>query len=201
MVAYKKKNIWIGAMGRLMLPEALWTRQMIIAWIGCFLTVVTFNLLWCWQTTFHPLAFVSTWLNALLLATVMAFPTVVWRRSWPQLLVMLLVDLFMLANLMYCHNYFNAIPAASYELAHKLLDTPGVISSSFRWSYVALPAIALLTFVVMNPMEKERKPNAVFYLLTGALLFLASYLSAMVSGGMTDHVDSMRGESYYASAG
>ena len=45
MGLHKKKNILVGAIGRLMLPEALWTRRFIVAWLGCFVTVLAFDVL------------------------------------------------------------------------------------------------------------------------------------------------------------
>ena len=56
MGLYKKKNIFIGAIGRLMFPEALWTRRFLVAWIGCLLTVVAFDLMWCLPTNPRALA-------------------------------------------------------------------------------------------------------------------------------------------------
>ena len=65
MGLYKKKNILVGAVGRLLVPEALWTRQYLLAWLGCLLTVLVFDVLWCSQTTFRSLGFVGTYVNAL----------------------------------------------------------------------------------------------------------------------------------------
>jgi len=194
MGLYRKKNIVIGAVGRLLLPESLWTRQMLLAWGGCLLSIAVFDVLWCLQTSFVPFRYFGTYVNALLFATLLSFPTVVWRRSWPQLAVMLLADVFMMANLMYCNNCFNAIPAASYLSVLKLTETPGVLSAAFRWIYLLLPGIALVTFMMMNPRQTDRKPNRVFYLLTLGLLLIISAVTALFHGGMVSHVDGMRGE-------
>lgn len=198
MGLYKKKNILVGAVGRLLVPEALWTRQYLLAWLGCLLTVLVFDVLWCSQTTFRALGFVGTYVNALTLATLMSMPAVFTRKSWPLVAVMLAVDLLMVANLMYCRTYFNSIPLASYLLVGNVADFTGSIGDSFRWVYLVLPGIAVATLLMLNPEERERQPNAVFYLLTLGLLALASGITAMFSGGLRTHVAKLKGECYYA---
>ncbi len=198
MGLYKKKNIVVGAIGRLLLPEVLWTRHYLIAWLGCLATVLAFDVLWCWQTTFRAFGFAGTYINALLLATVMSLPAVLSRRSWPLLVVMLLVDLLMIANLMYCLTYFNSIPLASYGLVGNVMDFTASIGDSFRWIYLLLPGIAVATFLLLDPDEREQQPNVVFYLLTLGVLALVSGVTALFSGGMTRHVTELKGECYYA---
>lgn len=198
MGLYKKKNIVVGAIGRLLLPEVLWTRHYLIAWLGCLATVLAFDVLWCCQTTFRAFGFAGTYINVLLLATVMSLPAVLSRRSWPLLVVMLLVDLLMIANLMYCLTYFNSIPLASYGLVGNVMDFTASIGDSFRWIYLLLPGIAVATFLLLDPDEREQQPNVVFYLLTLGVLALVSGVTALFSGGMTRHVTELKGECYYA---
>ncbi|MDE6527518.1 MAG: LTA synthase family protein, partial [Muribaculaceae bacterium] len=195
---YKKKNILVGAIGRLLVPEALWTRQYLYAWLGCLLTVLAFDVLWCAQTTFRAMGFASTYINALTLATLMSLPAVLTRKSWPLITVMLLVDALMIANLMYCRTYFNAIPLASYLLVGNVIEFTGSIGDSFRWIYLVLPGIAVATVLMLNPEEREKQPNVVFYLMTLGLLALLSGILAMFSGGMSAHIAKLKGECYYA---
>lgn len=198
MGLHKKKNIVIGAIGRLLVPESLWTRQFFVAWAGCLATVLAFDVLWCAQTTFRALGFVGTYVNALTLATLMSLPAVVCRRSWVQVTVMLPVDLLLIANLMYCRTYFNAIPLASYLLVGNVMDFTACIADSFSWLYLLLPGIAVATYMLMSPRNDECRPNVVFYLLTLALLSLVSAVTAWCSGGMSRHVSELKGECYYA---
>ncbi len=198
MGLYKKKNIVIGAVGRLIVPEALWTRQFVVAWLGCLFTVLAFDVLWCAQTTFRALGFAGTYINAMSLATLLALPTVCCRRSWPQIAVMLLVDLLLIANLMYCRTYFNAIPLSSYLLVGNVMDFTSSIADSFSWVYLLLPGIAVATYLILSPRDEDRRPNFVFYLLTLAVLSLASALAAWFSGGLGKHVAALKGECYYA---
>lgn len=198
MGLHKKKNIALGAFGRLLFPEALWTRGFLFAWVGCLATVLAFDLLWCAQTTFRALGFAATYINALTLATLMAMPAVITRRPWLQISVMALVDVLMIANLMYCRTYFNSIPPASYLLVGQVFDFHSSISDSWSWLYTILPAITLVTLMFIHPDKEESKPAWMPYGITTAILIFCSALTAMFAGGLTSHVARLKGECYYA---
>lgn len=194
MGLYKKKNIFIGAIGRLMFPEALWTRRFLVAWIGCLLTVVAFDLMWCLPTNPRALAYAGTYINGILLATVLALPAVASRRQWPQLVVLLLADCVLAANLMYGAAFYSSIPLGAYPSVASVLDFTGAVGTRFSWWYLVLPAIAVATFLLMQPADEadEPRPNIIFYTLTlGALALLAGFV-AMACGGMARHVARLR---------
>ena len=194
MGLYKKKNIFIGAIGRLMFPEALWTRRFLVAWIGCLLTVVAFDLMWCLPTNPRALAYAGTYINGILLATVLALPAVASRRQWPQLVVLLLADCVLAANLMYGAAFYSSIPLGAYPSVASVLDFTGAVGTRFSWWYLVLPAIAVATFLLMQPADEadEPRPNIIFYTLTlGALALLAGFV-AMACGGMARHVGRLR---------
>lgn len=194
MGLYKKKNIFIGAIARLMFPEALWTRRFLVAWIGCLLTVVAFDLMWCLPTNPRALAYAGTYINGILLATVLALPAVASRRQWPQLVVLLLADCVLAANLMYAEAFYSYIPLGAYPGVASVLDFTGAVGTRFSWWYLVLPAIAVATFLLMQPADEadEPRPNIIFYTLTlGALALLAGFV-AMACGGMARHVARLR---------
>ncbi len=198
MAHYKKKNIALGAFGRLLFNEGLWTKRFALSWIGCLLTVLVFDLLWCGQTTFRAFGFASTYINALTLTTLMTLPSVASRKLWPQITLMAVVDLLMIANLMYCRTYFNSIPPASYLLVGQVFDFHTSIADSWSWRYLSIPAVTLLT-ILFNFGDREiRKPAWVPYLITLFLLGVCSALAAIVNGGMVSHVEHLKGECYYA---
>lgn len=202
MGLYKKKNIALGAIKRLLVPEALWTRRFVIAWLGCLLTVLLFDVLWGMQTTFRGMGFAGTYFNALSLATLMALPAVLTRRLWPQITLMLLIDLLLMANLMYCRTYFNSIPLASYGLVGNVMDFTASIADSFSWLYLLLPAVTIVTLIVLETLrndERRRKPHIVPYLITLGVLMLASAITAWSAGGLRRHVVELRNQCYYAS--
>ncbi|MBD5224623.1 MAG: LTA synthase family protein [Bacteroidales bacterium] len=198
MAQYKKKNIALGAFGRLLFNEGLWTKRFALSWAGCLLTVLVFDLLWCGQTTFRALGFVSTYINALTLATVMALPSVATRKQWPQIALMAVVDLLMIANLMYCRTYFNSIPPASYLLVGQVFDFHTSIADSWSWRYLSLPLVTLLTLLFTFTGKEVRKPVWTPYLITLVLLGSCSVLAAVVNGGLVSHVEWLKSECYYA---
>lgn len=198
MARYKKKNIALGAFGRLLFNEGLWTKRFALSWTGCLLTVLVFDLLWCGQTTFRALGFVSTYINALTLATLMALPSVATRKLWPQIALMTIVDLMMIANLMYCRTYFNSIPPASYLLVGQVFDFHTSIADSWSWRYLTLPLITMLTLLFSFSGRDVRKPVWGPYLITLFLLAVCSTVAALFNGGMVSHVERLKSECYYA---
>lgn len=198
MGLYKKKNIALGAFGRLLFPESLWTREFLLAWIGCLVTVLVFDLLWCTQTTFRAFSFAGTYINAVTLATVMSFPTVLTRRIWPQITLMGLIDLLMIANLMYCRTYFNSIPPASYTLIGQVFDFHTSIADSWSWRYSSLPAVTTATLMLIHTDREKRRPSAMLYMAVAGFTLFLSATTALLSGGMVSHVTRLKGECYYA---
>lgn len=195
MGLYKKKNIFIGAIGRLMFPEALWTRRFLVAWLGCLLTVVAFDLLWSLPTNPRALAYVGTYVNGILLATVLALPAVASRRAWPQLVVLLLADCVLAANLMYAAAFYSSIPLDAYPRVASLLDFTGAVGTRFSWWYLVLPAIAVATYLLMQTGDDnadEPRPNIIFYTLTLGILALLAAGVAAACGGLTQHVERLR---------
>lgn len=198
-MAYKKKNIAFGAFFRLLFPESLWTRRFTVVWLCCLATVLAFDVLWCSQTTFRGLGMAGTWVNALTLSTLMALPVVLTRRIWPQIAVMALVDLLLIANLMYCRTYFNSIPPESYLLVGQVMDFRESIYDSWSWLYAILPAItAVVLFVTPSRGSDEQKPRLIPYAVTLLVFGLLSCLTALASGGLRAHVAKLKGECYYA---
>lgn len=192
MAKYKKKNIALGALGRLLLSERLWTHRFTWAWLGCLLSVLAFDLLWCWQTSFRGMGYVLTYVNALTLATLMALPAVLTVRNWVQMAVMAVVDVVFVANLMYCRTYYATIPLDSYARAWEIMSAPAAIWDSFHWIYFIFPLILLLTFILMVPDRDEDAPSAWPYLLTLGTLSLLSGLGIWLNGGLTEHISSLR---------
>lgn len=188
----------MGAMGRTLGIGRVWTRRFALAWTGCLLTVLAFDLLWCGQTTFRALGFAATYINALTLATLMALPSVATRKLWPQIALMAIVDVVMIANLMYCRTYFNSIPPASYLLVGQVFDYHMSITYSWSYRYLTLPLITLLTAIFSLRKREMREPAWTPYLTALFLLGCASTIAAMLNGGMVSHVERLKGECYFA---
>lgn len=198
-MAYKKKNIAVGAFFRLIFPENLWTRRFALTWAACLATVLAFDVLWCAQTTFRAFSMAGTYINAITLATIMAMPVVASRRMWPQMIVMALVDLLMVANLMYCRTYFNSIPPESYLLVGQVMDFHASIVDSWSWLFAIIPLITVITLVITDSdRTDEPRPQWLPYGITLGVFCFFSALTALLAGGMKAHVAKLKGECYYA---
>lgn len=67
------------------------------------------------------------------IALLLAFPTVFFRSRWYAGIVCFLLDILLVANLMYWRTYYTAIPWNSYFLAGNLADFMGSVYASVRW--------------------------------------------------------------------
>ncbi len=186
------------ALSRMLGIGRVWTRRFVLVWTWCLLTVLAFDLLWCGQTTFRALGFAATYINALTLATVMALPSVAARKLWPQIVLMAIVDVMMIANLMYCRTYFNSIPPASYRLVGQVFDYHTSITYSWSYRYLTLPLITLLTAIFSLREREMRKQAWTSYLTALFVLGTVSAIAAKLNGGMVAHVGRLKSECYLA---
>lgn len=98
-----------------------------------------FDVIWCMATTFKAFSTWQLWLTAIFGAVLLSAPSVLCRRRWPQIVVMLLTDMWLVANLMYSRTYFTAIPPSSYLLAGNLADFMPSVVDSLRWADILFP--------------------------------------------------------------
>lgn len=179
---------------RVLLPSSLWTRRFAYWWIVALATLLTFDLLWMGQTTFRPMSHLPFWPYLLLASTLLAMPSLFTRRSWPMVTLLLVIDGVMVANLMYCRTYFNAIPAQSYLLAGNLADFTDSVADQFRWYYLLLPlltaAVALGVRVIV-PLRLRVRSAVVPYAVTVVALCVAAWLSDCWRGGPLKHMEGL----------
>lgn len=119
-------------------PESLWSPRYRYWWCVCLVNILVFDVLWMAQTTFRPFSHTAFWAYLLLGTLLLSLPTLIVRRSWLQVVVLLGVDLLFVANLMYYNTYFNPIPPQSYGLAANLKDFTDSVQHSWRWQYLLL---------------------------------------------------------------
>lgn len=193
----KKINTYAGA---------LWSRRFTIAAGGSFLTLMAFDVLWCMSTNFRPMGFTSTYLFAAALAMLMALPAICTRRRLIQLLVLLVFDILLEANLMYCRTYFEAIPPASYLLGGNVAQFGDSIRASLRWGDLLLPLIAAATWLLMGKptrvqtKESEKSNPWPAYVVTLSVLSVACAVTATSHGGVAKHISDCKNECYYHAA-
>lgn len=110
------------------------TAVKLLAWvIGIiYFKFLYFDLLWALDSTFSGFQFVTGYLTKLAFATLLASPLLLWRSKWYVLTICLLLDGWLIANLMYFRTYFTVIPAASYGLIGNLADFTDSVWESLR---------------------------------------------------------------------
>lgn len=178
---------------KVLLPSSLWTRRFAFWWVASLATLLAFDLLWMGQTTFRPMNHLPFWPYLLLASSLLALPAMLTRRSWPMVALLLVADVVMVANLMYCRTYFNAIPAQSYLLVGNLADFTESVADQFRWYDLSLPLLTVIAAVAARRMRvgRGKRPAAGPYLATvGALCFLA-WLSDCWRGGPLKHIEAL----------
>ncbi len=152
---------------------------------GVLFKFLLFNVIWCCYTTYTPLSNWITYATAFTAALVLSVPYILTRRAAASIPVMVALDLWMVANLMYYRTYFSAIPLSSYLLAGNLADFIPSVIASFRWCDVLFPAstVAVVLFIhrKLPPPQKIIFPFsrcAYFTLLLSFCVLLLSVFSA-----------------------
>lgn len=182
---------------KFLFPENLWTRRFTYWWLVTLVTLFTFDLLWMGQTTFRPLSFIAFYPYLFLNTTVLVLPAMLSRRSWIQAFVLLITDIIMIANLMYCRTYYNGIPAESYLLVGNLADFTDSVISSFRWYYAVLPFISIAAWIGAKRFigTDDEKPRFTSYLFTLFVLCVLAWAADAWRGkSLMARIDEMKND-------
>lgn len=81
--------------------QQLWDKTAIIFAVGIFLTFVAFDEIWCMDTTFASFSFFETYATKIIATLALAGVYALTRCRWAQIVVMALLDVLLVANLMY----------------------------------------------------------------------------------------------------
>lgn len=165
-----------------------------------FVMLLVWDALWSLSTTFRGMSFAETYVNALLLAMLLALPAVFRLGRWIQLAVWLIVAFVLEANLMYCRTYLSWIPLASYALAGNLSDFISSVTDSLRWLDILLviPPLAAMPLLRRGARESSGKtPKDLYFCCMAALALLAVTLP-LARGGFREHVSKLKESCYYA---
>ena len=167
---------------------------------GCFAIFMTFDVLWSLGTTFRGMSNPALYVNAIFASFLLTLPYLLFRKVWIQGVIMLLLDILLEANLMYCRTYFTAIPADSYFLAGNLKDFTASVWDSMRLSDITLPVvtIAALWIAFRAPMKKITKHVAGVYALFTAVAGVVSWLLSLPGGGYKPQISAMEESCYYS---
>ena len=184
--------------------QLLWDKTAIIFAVGIFLTFVAFDVIWCMDTTFASFSFFETYATKIIATLALAGVYALTRCRWAQIVVMALLDVLLVANLMYFRTYYSAIPASSYLEAGNLADFKASVTDSLRWADIVLPLITIATAVIaFRYKTTKRQPlTAVLKWWAAPLAGFALLLTGvnLCKGGFHKSLRSVRQSAYLCSA-
>lgn len=184
--------------------QQLWDKTAIIFAVGIFLTFVAFDVIWCMDTTFASFSFFETYATKIIATLALAGVYALTRCRWAQIVVMALLDVLLVANLMYFRTYYSAIPASSYLEAGNLADFKASVTDSLRWADIVLPLISIATAVMaFRYKTTKRQPlTAVLKWWAAPLAGFALLLTGvnLCKGGFHKSLRSVRQSAYLCSA-
>lgn len=178
-------------------PESLWKKSFTVSLLCILSLFLTFDILWCLQTTFRPMSWATTYLFAICASFALCVPTVFLpQRKWLQLLVQVAVYVALEANLMYFRTYFCAIPGASYLLVGNMVEFKDSILDSFRITdiFLILPIVAYC-FSMCKVKAKDISGKA--YAVTVVVIVAICYLLPLICfGGVEKDIKNMSSRSH-----
>lgn len=184
--------------------QQLWDKTAITFAVGIFLTFVAFDVIWCMDTTFASFSFFETYATKIIATLALAGVYALMRSRWAQIVVMALLDVLLVANLMYFRTYYSAIPASSYLEAGNLADFKASVTDSLRWADIVLPLITIATAVMaFRAKATKRQPlTAVLKWWAAPLAGFALLLTGvnLCKGGFHKSLRSVRQSAYLCSA-
>lgn len=184
--------------------QQLWDKTAIIFAVGIFLTFVAFDVIWCMDTTFASFSFFETYATKIIATLALVGVYALTRCRWAQIVVMALLDVLLVANLMYFRTYYSAIPASSYLEAGNLADFKASVTDSLRWADIVLPLITIATAVMaFRSKATKRQPlAAVLKWWAAPLAGFALLLTGvnLCKGGFHKSLRSVRQSAYLCSA-
>lgn len=184
--------------------QQLWDKTAIVFAVGIFLTFVAFDVIWCMDTTFASFSFFETYATKIIATLALAGVYALTRCRWAQIVVMALLDVLLVANLMYFRTYYSAIPASSYLETGNLADFKASVTDSLRWADIVLPLISIATAVMaFRYKTTKRQPlTAVLKWWAAPLAGFALLLTGvnLCKGGFHKSLRSVRQSAYLCSA-
>lgn len=136
-----------------------WDAGTIIFAAAFFVTFIAFNVLWCSWTTFTPFSHFPLYVSSLLFSLLLTLPYAIWRCRWVEILMLILLDFLLVANLMYARTYFAAIPLSSYGNAGNLADFLPSVWASISLADITFPLITIIAIWLSGKYINLSKPK------------------------------------------
>lgn len=152
--------------------------------------------------TFFMLGSYATAFVATLLLSV---PYILTRHIAAGVLVMAVLDIWMIANLMYYRTYFSAIPLSSYMLAGNLTDFLPSVTASLRWCDLLFPVSTVVTVFLTFKIGCRQKITFRFSRRTYFVLLISSCallsINLSVRGGFIAIYRALRSSAHQHASG
>lgn len=162
-------------------PKAVRTRGTSITLAAAFAQVIVFDLIWCYFTSFSAMSKPELYLNALVLSLFAAAPYALFRCRPVQIAVFIIIDIWLIANLMYSRTYVNAIPLQSYTLIGNLSDFTDSAADQFRWIDLLIIAITATYSVLIYRSKPEPGIKTTHKALYMGYFAIAAIISSSIS--------------------
>lgn len=164
-----------------------------------------FDAIWCYYTTFQPFSKWPLYVTSVSAAMLVALPYILSRRRWVGVTMMVLADIWLVANLMYFRTYFSAIPPSSYFLAGNLADFMPAVAGSLNVCDALFPLSTAGAIIMMFKLRKTRGAVALpfsrlFYVIVLAVLVGVFALAMQPKGGFIKVYDRQRSHAYLHSS-
>ena len=172
---------------------------------GIFFKFLLFNAIWCYYTTFTPFSCWESYATAFVATLLVSVPYILTRHIAAGVLVMAVLDIWMVANLMYYRTYFSAIPLSSYMLAGNLADFLPSVIASLRWCDWLFPISTVVTVFLTFRIGCRQKitlrfsRRTYFVLLISSCVLLSINLS--VRGGFIAIYRALRSSAHQHASG
>lgn len=164
-----------------------------------------FDAIWCYYTTFQPFSKWPLYVTSVSAAMLVALPYILSRRRWVGVTMMVLTDIWLVANLMYFRTYFSAIPPSSYFLAGNLADFMPAVAGSLNVCDALFPLSTAGAVIMMFKLRKTRGAvvlpfSRILYVIVLAVLVGVFALTMLPKGGFIKVYDRQRSHAYLHSS-
>ncbi len=172
---------------------------------GIFFKFLLFNAIWCYYTTFTPFSCWESYATAFVATLLLSVPYILTRHIAAGVLVMSVLDIWMVANLMYYRTYFSAIPLSSYMLAGNLADFLPSVTASLRWCDWLFPVSTVVTVFLTFRIDCRQKITLRFRRRTYFVLLIFSCallsINLSVRGGFIAIYRALRSSAHQHASG
>lgn len=192
--ALKKLTRWNG--GRV---------DSLVPFFAILFKFLLFDAIWCYYTTFQPFSKWPLYVTSVSAAMLVALPYILSRRRWVGVTMMVLTDIWLVANLMYFRTYFSAIPPSSYFLAGNLADFMPAVAGSLNVCDALFPLSTTGAVIMMFKLRKTRGAvvlpfSRMLYVIVLAVLVGVFALTMLPKGGFIKVYDRQRSHAYLHSS-